>query len=77
MWQLERDESGKMTVICSWCRMEAKEFEFRSIGNDIQPVCKVCIVGQKLKEEEMIQTLHELETSFVDGEQNTLLRWTK
>ncbi|HPE15034.1 MAG TPA: hypothetical protein PLT65_04290 [Bacilli bacterium] len=37
-----------MTVICSKCKKECKNYEFRNIGNDILPVCIDCIGREKV-----------------------------
>ena len=31
-----------MTVVCNACKKETNNFEFKSIGNDIVPLCRDC-----------------------------------
>jgi hypothetical protein len=66
-----------MTVVCSWCRKECEGYEFRVNHGVVSPVCIVCIQSKELKEEEMIDTINDLENSFLDEKQNSLNRWVK
>lgn len=39
-----------MTVICSKCKKECSDYEFKGIGNDILPVCTDCTGRKKVME---------------------------